>query len=93
MIRTEFLKEYSACYLRNDQRDRNGSSESTVWLVGGGDGCTQRGCDGDRGGRGIGGLFQGCHLVTGPDKDGSGAGHQQRLQGANHMVMAWAGIF
>ena len=36
MIRTEFLKEYSACYLRNDQRDRNGSSESIRRLVGGG---------------------------------------------------------
>ena len=47
----------------------------------------------ERGGRGIGGLFQGCHLVTGPDKDGSDAGHQQRLQGANHMVMTWASIF
>lgn len=83
MIRTEFLKEYSACYLRNDQRDRNGSSESIRRLVGGGGMAALREAVMEtEGAGGIGGLFQVCHLATGPDEDGSDGGisRESRVQ-------------
>ena len=50
----------NTCYLRKDQRDRGGSSESVRRLVAGEDGCTQRSRTEDRGAGGIRGLFQGC---------------------------------